>query len=154
MAHPLMPHLLNIKLVFLTPNTTMDQGVIKCLKSAYRKLLVKKMMTHMEESPEKPFPINILDAIEMISCAWKTETFEAISKYFKHAGFKVTNDVDIPEEDEAMNNKVEEDKDFFNSETWEEYVSIDDNLLTTEQLTDQETAKEVQHGTLGKLFNC
>lgn len=123
MAHPLMPHLLNIKLVFLTPNTTlitqpMDQGVIKCLKSAYRKLLVKKMMTHMEESPEKPFSINILDAIEMISCAWKTETFEAISKCFKHAGFKVTNDMDIPEEDEAMNNKVEEDKDFFNSKTW------------------------------------
>lgn len=70
-AHPLMPHLLNIKLVFLTPNTTlitqpMDQGVIKCLKSAYRKLLVKKMMTHMEEAPEKPFPINILDAIVLV----------------------------------------------------------------------------------------
>lgn len=49
--------------------------------------------------------------------------------------------MDNPEEDEAMNNKLEEDKDFFNSKTWEEYVSIDDNLSTAGQLTDQEIAK-------------
>ena len=54
-AHPHIKNLKCIKLVFLPPNTTsvlqpMDQGVIRSLKSHYKKQLVMRILENYEEN--------------------------------------------------------------------------------------------------------
>ena len=52
-AHPTIADLLNVKLIFLHPNTTsvsqpMDQEAIKCLKAFYCRRLVNLMIKRLE----------------------------------------------------------------------------------------------------------
>ena len=63
-AHPKVKELTNIKLIFLPFNTTarnqpIDAGVIRCLKSHYRKNLAKIRLVAFEE--KKDFTINVLE---------------------------------------------------------------------------------------------
>ena len=58
-THSIIEHPSHIKLVFLPPNTIsasqpMDQGVIRCLKAHYSKLLVKLILSSLDSN--KPLP--------------------------------------------------------------------------------------------------
>ena len=58
-AHPDVPLLEWVELIFLPPNTTlvtqpMDQGVIRGLKAKYHSLAVKKQITALEKGSQLP----------------------------------------------------------------------------------------------------
>ena len=74
-AHPDLSGLNAIKLIFLPPNTTsklqpMDQGIIKNLKVHYRKNMLLRYVAAVDGKQE--FSVNLLDAIHMLSNAWKS----------------------------------------------------------------------------------
>ncbi|XP_062127463.1 tigger transposable element-derived protein 4-like [Drosophila sulfurigaster albostrigata] len=91
-THPQIGDLTNITLVFLPPNTTsvlqpMDQGIIRVIKSTFRKNLVLKIISNMDENKDENYPkITILDAILMINDAWQQLSPLTIANSFKHSG--------------------------------------------------------------------
>ena len=81
-AHPDINDLKAIELVFLPPNTTshtqpMDQGVIWSLKSKYRILSVRRIITALENDKDIP-SFSVLDAMKMLVLAWESVTEERI----------------------------------------------------------------------------
>ncbi|XP_050065520.1 tigger transposable element-derived protein 6-like [Aphis gossypii] len=122
----------NIKLVFLPSNCTsvlqpMDQGVIKCMKTYFRKSLVLNMINNIENKIEAN--ISVLDGILMIFKAWEKVSEITIRNCFRHAGFNNA----IPQQ--IVQGEQEEDISFPNIN---EYVNFDNDVLTSEPLSDQE----------------
>ena len=82
-AHPHVSTLKNIQLEFLPPNTTpliqpMDQGIIKNLKTIYRKELVHMTLAYREENILNPSSteidvsskISIPQAVSFVAKSW------------------------------------------------------------------------------------
>ena len=89
-AHPDINDLKAIELVFLPPNTTShtqptDQGVIWSLKSKYKILSVRRIITALENDEDMP-SFSVLDAIKMLVLAWESVTEETIINCFSKAG--------------------------------------------------------------------
>src|SRR5882757_661283 len=74
-AHPKM-ELSNVQIVFLPPDTTaglqpLDMGIIRSLKSGYRRQLVHKLIELLDNKMDwNANKINLLDAIYVINRAW------------------------------------------------------------------------------------
>ena len=90
-AHPKIKGLTSIKLIFLPPNTTartqsMDAGVIRCLKSHYRKNLAKMRLDAAFED-KKDFTINVLEGIKLLSNAWNAVSEARIKNCYKKVNF-------------------------------------------------------------------
>jgi hypothetical protein len=89
-AHKNVPrHVENIKVVFLPPNCTsilqpLDQGIIHAAKVHYRSRLVRRMLANI--SVGRDANINILEAIQMFSAAWKTLSAATIVNCFHTSG--------------------------------------------------------------------
>ncbi|KAL4153502.1 hypothetical protein QTP88_001335 [Uroleucon formosanum] len=135
-AHPSLQHLKFIKLVFLPANTTavlqpMDQGVIRNIKAHYRNQLVLKMIEDIENQIESK--VTVLDAIIMLDKAWRNVTSTGIANCFRHAGFcDVTTDTTQLQADSGLINNIDED-----------YLQIDDDLITSEIQTDEDIVDNV-----------
>ncbi|KAK8774506.1 hypothetical protein V5799_010962 [Amblyomma americanum] len=87
-AHGDVEGLEAIRLEFLPPNTTavlqpLDQGVIKCLKMNYRKLLLKRMLICMDNSMS--YSVTLLSSVGMLADAWSAVTSATIRNCFQHA---------------------------------------------------------------------
>ena len=73
LAHPDVPALDWVELIFLLPNTTsitqpMNQGIIRSLKAKYRSLTVKKQIDALEKGNQLP-KFSILSAMSMLTKA-------------------------------------------------------------------------------------
>lgn len=102
-AHPKVPGLKNITVEFLPPNTTsiiqpMDQGIIKNLKTYYRKQLCERLISLIDSqdpSTEAPLPfdklaiknVTLLNAITMLAIAWNSVTQPTLQNCFRKGGF-------------------------------------------------------------------
>jgi hypothetical protein len=139
-AHNNIPHLENIKIHFLPPNTTstlqpLDQGIIKNFKTMYRKEIVREVLECIGEVPCK---ISILTAMEMVHKAWENVSAQTIANCFRTCGFikdGQTIGEGIPvqcEEVERTWNRLEVPVSF------EEFVHFDDNVATAGTFTDEE----------------
>ena len=147
-AHPIVPNLKFIRLVFLPPNTTavlqpMDQGVIRSLKANYRKLLVFRIIDDSEQNIETI--ITVFDAILMVAKAWDCVSSVTIANCFRHAGLSVTPVIQncADESLDALSNAlsmVKLDSDLSASD----FVQIDDNVITAETMSDEEIALHFQ----------
>lgn len=176
-AHPKLNNLKAIKLVFLPANTTsklqpMDQGVIKALKTEFRKLQLTKILEHHETS-NKPYKLNMLEAIIFISEAWDRVSKQTISRCFRHAGFtsQLDNDSSFDEEENLPLSewlKVQRQRyppedeqlpltewihdlpiaELTSQENWENFVGVDEVLATTNELTDPQILAD-QHDSAG-----
>ena len=172
-AHPKISNLKAIKLVFLPANTTsvlqpMDQGVIKALKTEFRKLQMIKILQELETT-DTPYKLNILDAILFISKAWDQVSQQTISNCFRHAGFRsqlvghlldsdeednlplskwlnlqkpadTPRDENIPLEEWIYDFPVQE---LATEENWKNFVDVDENLKTADDLTDVQILESV-----------
>ncbi|CAH3998250.1 unnamed protein product [Pieris brassicae] len=170
-AHSVVSNLKCIKLVFLPPNVTsvlqpMDQGVIKALKTQYRKLIVYKQVLQMIQNIENSKDtqsLSVLDAILMISEAWDKVTQTTIANCFRHAGFKdlspsqAENDDDIPlarmiqSTDEDYNVALAELVAQLQRSTAteqrieiEEFIGIDDSVAVCALATEEEILAEAE----------
>lgn len=169
-AHPKNLILRNIRLEFLPPNCTsvvqpMDQGIIKCLKTHYRRSVMCRLIQSLDN--KEPFNITLLDSIKLIAQGWNEVTPTTIRNCFRHAGLRkpaddFDSDDDLPllqwvekykniEDDdwevplsEWLRNSVQ---DVTNVEMYlpvlDSFQTVDDNLVTTESLTDNDIISEV-----------
>lgn len=159
-AHPHIENLKFIKLVFLPPCTTailqpMDQGVIYCLKSHYKRILLTRLFNCLEN--KENLNISLLDAIVMINTAWTRVTSKTIENCFRHAGFLhnalFDEDDDLPLSQWILKYAGDEDDDNlplstwidrnninnpFNNEDLTKYTNVDSELITTEAPSDAE----------------
>ena len=131
-------------MIFLPPNTTSeiqpcDQGIIKTMKSYYRKSMVKSLIRAVNNgSAMSDFKITLLDSLEMIRKAWESVTPTAISNCFRRAGFERSlddsgvdddpfRDLDEPECDQSEGDLLNE-LSFDEPCTFQDYVSVDEDL--------------------------
>lgn len=159
-AHPKVTDLKSITLAFLPPNTTsvlqpMDQGIIRSLKSNFRKNLVLKMINGLDGNENNSSTkITVLDAILMVNDAWNKMSQSTIHNCFKHAGFNENHDslpvqLAEPEFDEEDDVPLSLWSRNLNSESlaapemWEDYVDIDSALLTSEEPTDEDIVQNI-----------
>ncbi|KAJ7326885.1 hypothetical protein JRQ81_016644 [Phrynocephalus forsythii] len=117
--------------------TAMNQGIIKSLKIQYRSLLLKKFVDSLDNG--KAFSLSLLDAIDMLHLCWRAVSPGTIVNSYIRAGFRAeVGEEKIVAEAEAENSfdlaayalaaGIEFPKNF----SLEEYVSLDDDLMTCE----------------------
>lgn len=144
-AHPKVKGLKAIELTFLPPNTTshtqpMDQGVIKNLKTHYRKQVILRQLQAADKKEE--LQITILDALRQLRQSWSMVTPTTIANCFSHANFKpADNDtVDVSDSDEPDDNIPLARLAQINN--LQEYMDIDSDLPVCEELTDDDLIAE------------
>lgn len=145
-AHPDVS-LSHVKLAFLPPNTTsrlqpLDAGIIKMVKSVYRKKLLRHILFNMDDAnngSELAKTVDVLDAIHWVAMSWQAVTESTIQKCFANCGFVTSAPTTVSADPE-----VEPDSDFtglLREVTWEDFVNVDENLETTHTHTDDWEAK-------------
>lgn len=143
-AHKVEVELRAIELVFLPANTTaalqpMDQGVIKVLKSFYRRHVLEKLLLCSDN--EKSYTVTLLTALHMLVRAWNQVTTETIANCYRHCGFGALN---------ADANEVEEDvrapvhvREVLGDVDFGDYVNVDSCAAVCGAVTDDEIIAQV-----------
>ena len=113
--------LTNIKLVFLPKNTasrlqSLDAGIIRAFKLKYRKLLIKCVISRVDENMRAPDivkAVDILKVIGWVKSAWEEVKPDTITHCFEKCGFRnedyaaVSSDFD--EEFQTLFNEISAD---------------------------------------------
>ena len=89
-AHPSVPDLTNVQLVFLPPNTSsvlqpMDQGVITSLKAYYWGRVIHRLCRALDKTKTLP-KVSILQAMKILVSSWKAVSVQTIVNCFRKAG--------------------------------------------------------------------
>ena len=142
----------NIKICFLPPNTTsklqpLDLGIIKNFKVHYRKLLMRYIVTKIDQcssAAEIVKSVNVLHAIRWVAEAWRCVHSETIKKCFRKAGILDSNfdvmcqniptedpfcDLDIPECDSELQELMQQ-ANISDCCSPEAFICADDDLPT------------------------
>ncbi|XP_039396599.1 tigger transposable element-derived protein 4 [Mauremys reevesii] len=147
-AHPEVKNLKSIELVFFPPCSSskfiaMKQGVIKSLKVKYRHRLIKRFVDCVEGSKE--FTLTLLDAVDMLHLCWRNVTPETVVKSYEEAGFKSQTgenddtDREIESGLDLIAHALAAGVEFPEGLSLEEYAALDDDLVTCEMPTNNET---------------
>ncbi|CAG9563419.1 unnamed protein product [Danaus chrysippus] len=153
-AHNIIPPLKAVNVKFFPPNTTsklqpLDQGIIKKFKSFYRKEVVRKLITDMEQ--ESASSINVLHAIRMTDKAWRSVSMTTIANCFKSCGFSRPQEEASEDPQEAQEPDMNVEPDWNRLQNievqFEDYVTCDEGLATTGTLTDAEIIDVVNQHT-------
>lgn len=127
----------NVNIVFLPQNTTslcqpLDQGIIHNFKMAYKKFLVRRLLSfnnndNFFEDAEQS--IDLTSTLVWISAAWESISPAIISKCFSKAGFleNFQPSEDFNEEDEIPLAQLLSN---IQDESFENYASLDCNVFT------------------------
>jgi len=99
-----------VKVLFLPPSTTLilqplDQGIIHAMKRHYRACVVWRKLCNI--ASERDINVNILEAMQMFSAAWRALKEEIISNCFRKAGVVYAED-DITESEVLYDAETEE----------------------------------------------
>ena len=168
-AHPNITGLKAIDLIFLPPNTTshtqpMDQGIIANFKHHYRTSLLRQLIA----SIDKDLTLSVLQAMHSMAQAWSQVKQSTIANCFAHCGFKITHqpqpEVDPEEYIPLATLQPEVDSEdniplatlmsqikragFEVNSTAADYMTVDDQLVTTEPLTDESIITHVKQPSL------
>ena len=135
----------NIKMKFLPENTTsilqpMDQGVIKCFKSYYRKRIVKKLIADLMDGKTPDIKnFTLLSCVLIAKLAWNDVKQDTIKNCFRKCGF---NKNQTEESGAEIHVAIESNewKTFakltnIESGTFSDFVEVDDSLVTTTELS-------------------
>jgi hypothetical protein len=134
----------NVKVFYFPPNTTSllqpkDQGVIRNFKFYYTASLNQKHVEALDKGTK--FNINVLDALIEAQSAWSKVKQEKIANCWLHMSSR--------EYEKPISNEVVEHKGLTNEE-FEEFIDIDNDVLTTEQIADEDIINEIQPPNCGK----
>lgn len=154
-AHPIIEHLRYITIVFMPPNTSsklqpLDQGIIHAVKKYYRQSLLLKVVQDMDAGINSK--ITLLDAINLIHRSWQKVSVQTIKNCYRHAGFyPETSREEFDSEDELLlsdwlikQKTSNEEQVPPNITITEDYVTVDDNLLTSDILNDSEIISTIK----------
>ena len=140
-AHPSDARLIKIELI-PPPNTTsviqpLDGGIIRCLKAHYRRLLMDKILQRLDAgledtAQESSKSISVLDALHLISKAWKRVSRETEQNFFHKYGFAPAGSSDDCAADEVDNLRLDPS-----------FITLDDAVECVEE--GEEEAKEDDH---------
>ena len=142
-AHSIVPNLKAVTVHFLPPNTTaalqpMDQGVIKCFKSWYRKLLLGKMVDCMDSGMD--FKVDVLHGMQFAVKAWDHVSQSCVANCFRHAGWQSG---DTSEEDTLPSITEECEALGITDEAMEELTMEEETVQTSEECTDEDIVQYV-----------
>lgn len=138
-AHPHLTDLRAVRLCFLPANTTAktqpcDAGIIKNLKSHYRKKLLGRMLSwHDSGKDMKEFNITLLDSLLMLKESWNDVSSETVKNCFQHCGFsKINNSAAVSEETSEEFREMSERKLIVQELNFEGFVDVDADLTAHE----------------------
>ena len=153
-AHPQVRGLKCIELIFLPPNTTsktqpMNQGVIQNFKTHYRKRVILRQMKAIDE--KKEFTISLLDAMRLMQQALEMVQPRTIANCFRQANFQCPDSSnDVTETNSGTDDDPEDDIPLarlaqlgLSTATIQDYMTVDDNLPTSERLTDNDIINDI-----------
>lgn len=143
-AHPPQIVLENVRVEFFPPNCTsvlqpLDLGIIANFKVHYRKKLVQHLIT-LTDAGNENLSINLLQAMEFISAAWKQVSSSTINNCFRKAGVFLEEAASDDDGDEVVSVNelaLPEGADF------DTFVHFDDNLAVCGELQDGEIIANV-----------
>lgn len=148
-SHVEVPGLKAIKCVYFPPNTSAKlqpfrQGIIKDLKIHYKKQMLLQSIECFDNQTE--FSVSLLNAMCYLKSAWSSVSPATIRNSFRRCGFKhPCLPVTFEEEIKTVNDFViqaAENRGLTSLSAFEEYVSMDDYILTSETLTGQDVKFE------------
>lgn len=101
--------LTNVKLAFFHANTTsklqpLDLGIIRAMKARYRKYLMRRLLTGIENSScasELAKKISLLDSAHWISKSWNETKCSTIQSCFSKAGFPLVDPSELSDESDT-----------------------------------------------------
>ncbi|XP_041067856.1 tigger transposable element-derived protein 4-like [Carcharodon carcharias] len=150
-SHPNIAGLKTVKLLFLPPKTVaklqpMDQGVIRNLKTHYRRQLISQVIKAINK--KQKYNPTLLEVMFMMKKAWKMVTEATIANCFYRTGFKlIMTAQDVEKEEEQGEVNQPDDETLFAQLreagmeipaeiTMETYAEMDDAIRCTWELTD------------------
>ena len=164
-AHPPLSadSLTNVRYKFLPPNTTSiiqpcNQGIIRNLKSYYRAKIVRRLISD-KDSPKTTATdytkkLTLLDAVHLLSTAWKNMKQKTIINCYRKAGFQIPTvepPIAVTDDDLSIPTSITQ-IDF------DHYVNHDSDTLCHGLLTDEEIAHSVREhqnkAVIKHIFFC
>ncbi|XP_052746342.1 tigger transposable element-derived protein 4-like [Bicyclus anynana] len=141
-AHMAVTNLKFIKLVFLPSNVLqpMDQGVIRCIKSNYRKLQVLQLLQNLETNNEKS--LTVLDAILMVAEAWENVSRKTIADCFIQAGFTSMHD-DDEEDNISLCQLAQNLRPALSTTEANEFIDVDKSVAICEATTEDHVRVQI-----------
>jgi hypothetical protein len=116
----------------------MDQGIINNLKVYYRKRILNKVISNLEQRTT----ITLRDCISEVSKAWRSDvTSETIKKCFFKAGFTneiIETDIEIPDV------QREWELVHYDGVTLQDYLKVDEDIAVYESPTEESIVEEVR----------
>ncbi|XP_018797583.1 PREDICTED: major centromere autoantigen B-like [Bactrocera latifrons] len=133
----------------------MNQGIIRVIKSTFRKNLVLKIISNMDENKDENYSkITTLDAILMINDAWQQLSPLTIANCFKHSGLAEGN---LDASSSSCSNAIEIEDDIplsvwaralknqlpISKEELDKYVLIDNGVGTCEEPSEDRIVENI-----------
>jgi hypothetical protein len=118
----------------------MDQGIIKVLKTYFRKRLIHKLLLYVSSNTAAPvhnFKLSVLHVMHDLGASWKQVGATLIANCFKKAGFHISPEVVMEEEvclrdeeEECVQDEWDNIEEIFNfNGRFEDFIDVDDNVM-------------------------
>lgn len=148
-SHMQLPGLHATKVAYFPPNTTskaqpIDQGIVHSVKSRYRSRLAERLLFDMQQKRDSV--IDLKFAVQVLSTVWAQIQPGIVKNCFRKAGFRVDSDCTdcLPQEDQPDPGVWSAVEEAFGSQQFSDYVTADDDLVSSEQLTDEEIVAQIR----------
>ena len=149
-----LPKLTNVKVEFLPPNTTcviqpLDQGIIKTMKTYYRKQLLSNLIAKLENDSEKPLTefiktVTVLDALHFLKAAWQKVTPVCVQNCFRKVGLNLGAPTQSSLEETGNDNALDCSSLGITEEEFDHFVTMDNNIDCYGDLTDEEIISDIR----------
>uniref|UniRef100_A0A147BDF0 Putative tick transposon n=1 Tax=Ixodes ricinus TaxID=34613 RepID=A0A147BDF0_IXORI len=151
-AHMQPPVLEATEIAYFPPNATsalqpIDQGVVHSVKVAYRTRLTERLLFDMNAKRETK--IDVKFPVEVLPAVWAQLKRDTIRNCFRKAGFCREDDAPTTPSAEPQEPCVPtvwpQIQEAFGAEDFADFVSFDDDVVNTEDLTDDEIVAQVRN---------
>ena len=154
-AHAEDIQLMNVKLAFLPPNTSliqpMDQGIIANFKKQYRSLVLRRLVNDIDagessgaRAAEMAQKLTALDSLHMQCEAWNRITQATIANCYRRASFVLSSDGSDDEEENRPNETEVYVPPGMAADDFERYAAVDADLSTEDDISETDIVSAQQ----------